>query len=337
MSGTAMRGTPIRGARAAQRSGTPPASAVALHHACGAKAIQKTKHGPFLATQFLVVVGSLHLRAGPGTDCPVTANLEFGQTALAIGPKIERDGHIWRHVRTPLGKGFAAVLGLQKRPGPGHRPTHIPILMYHHISESTAARFSVTVEALKRQIKWLRDHDYISITPIDLYRSVSYGQPLPAKPVMLTIDDGSHSDLRFKRVLDEYGMRGTYFWPNYAELSPREMQTIANSGEICGHTVTHPDLATLSYAGQEQEIMENKAWLHQATGLPILCFAYPFGSYNDVTDQVMADSGYLIAFDAWGAIAPVDGLDTLHVARKEIDGDLTMKEFVEIMENGYAG
>ncbi|HET8524646.1 MAG TPA: polysaccharide deacetylase family protein [Thermomicrobiales bacterium] len=330
-------GTPIPRVGAAIRSATPPAIATAFHQPCAAKAIKNAKHSPFHQTEFLVVVGSLNLRAGPGTDCPVTANLEFGQTAVAIGPKINRDGHIWQHVRTPLGKGFAAVLGLQQRPGPAHRPIHIPILMYHHISESTAARFSVTVDMLKRQVKWLRDHDYVSITPIDLYRSVSYGQPLPAKPVMLTIDDGSRSDLKFKRVLDEFGMRGTYFWPNYAALTPHEMQTIAASGEVCGHTVTHPDLSTLSYAGQKQEVLGNKTWLHQVTGLPILCFAYPFGAYNDVTDEVMAESGYLIAFDAWGAIAPIDGLDTLHVARKEIDGDLTMKQFIEIMENGYAG
>jgi peptidoglycan/xylan/chitin deacetylase (PgdA/CDA1 family) len=277
------------------------------------------------------------VRSGPGTDCPVTDNLEFGATAVAIGPKIKRDGHVWQHVKTASGKGFAAVLGLQRRPPPSHRPTHIPILMYHHISETTAARYSVTVDALKRQMKWLRDHDYVSITPIDLYRSVSYGQPLPAKPVMLTIDDGSRSDLRFKRVLDEYGMRGTYFWPNYADLSPDEMHSIARSGEICGHTVTHPDLATLSRSAQEEEIIDNKTWLHQVTGLPILCFAYPFGSYNDVTDQVMQEAGYLIAFDAWGPIAPLDDLNMLHVSRKEIDGDLSMKQFMEIMENGYAG
>jgi peptidoglycan/xylan/chitin deacetylase (PgdA/CDA1 family) len=51
---------------------------------------------------------------------------------------------------------------------------------------------------------------------------------------------------------------------------------------IGAHTVTHPVLSRQSRPTQRAEIGESKRALEELVGLPVLSFAYPFGTYADV-------------------------------------------------------
>src|SRR3712207_9585248 len=64
----------------------------------------------------------------------------------------------------------------------------------------------------------------------------------------------------------------------------------------CGHTVNHLDLSQLAPAEQRAEIVDNKLWLEGILGQPVTCFGYPFGRYNDATDVIVDEAGYLLAF-----------------------------------------
>ncbi|MGH2560040.1 MAG: polysaccharide deacetylase family protein [Thermomicrobiales bacterium] len=77
---------------------------------------------------------------------------------------------------------------------------------------------------------------------------------------------------------------------------------------MCGHTVDHANLAALSLDDQWYEVLQNKIWLEGIVGQPVTCFAYPFGAYNWATTDVVAGSGYAVAFDAWGGISPSPAL-----------------------------
>ena len=57
--------------------------------------------------------------------------------------------------------------------------------------------------------------------------------------------------------------------------------------EICGHTVTHTQLGSLSYEQQLIELRDNKALL-TSYGLDVRGLAYPFGGYNDDTFAIMS-------------------------------------------------
>lgn len=142
-----------------------------------------------------------------------------------------------------------------------------------------------------------------SVAPSGVPVLMYCGLALPAKLIMFTIDDGNPSTATFRKILDKYEYRGVYFLPNYAQRSGEEIRELAESGPVCGHTVGHPDLATRGYDEQQYEIKHNEAWLKQIVGEPVICFAYPFGSYNNVTNQIVADSGYKMAFNAWGGSA----------------------------------
>lgn len=283
----------------------------------------------------LVVVAALNLRSGPGTDCPIAGSMGFGTTVRLDGPFLKRGGHVWRHLTGPEGSGYAVADTFQ--PMPVEPPTSVPILMYHRIN-TPASRYYVAPRELEQQVKWLKAHGYVSIVPDDLYNALYRHLPLPAKPVMLTIDDGNPSSMEFEKILTKYGFRGVYFVPNYTSLSAEQIRQLQASGEVCGHTVSHPNLATLDYGHQEQEIDDNKAWLENILGQPVTCFAYPFGTYDDVTAGILADAGYQIAFNAWGGPASLRSSDDQwHIRRIEADGGVSLDTFIGWLTAGNNG
>ena len=57
--------------------------------------------------------------------------------------------------------------------------------------------------------------------------------------------------------------------------------------EICGHTVSHTQLGSLTYEQQLKEIRDNKSLL-ASYGLDVRGLAYPFGGYNSDTLAIMS-------------------------------------------------
>lgn len=272
----------------------------------------------------------VNLRSGAGLGCSVLAELSAGTPVTIMGDAIEADGERWIPVSTPLGDGFIYTDGYAP-PGSWSQPVAVAVLMYHDIGEATE-RYRVAPWQLEQQLIWLRDNGYASITPRDLIANIDTGAPLPPRPVILSIDDGWASALIFRDLLAAYGFKGTYFLPNYAELTPETIWALNQYGEVCGHTVSHQFLDQMSYDGQVYEVGANKAWLDSILGTSTTCFAYPFGSYSDVTTQVVAGSGYRIAFDAWKGVQYFDGsLDRWHVNRIEVSGYFDLGTFASVV------
>jgi peptidoglycan/xylan/chitin deacetylase (PgdA/CDA1 family)/uncharacterized protein YgiM (DUF1202 family) len=276
----------------------------------------------------MVTNDAVNLRSGPGLGCEILAELTPGTAVQVIGDDIPFDDYTWVPVETPLGSGFVYDGGLAV-PGSVSLPARIPVLMYHDIGDP-ASRFRVSPDQLDEQLTWLSDNGYAAVTPDDLVRFLDSGGPLPERPVILTVDDGSASALIFADLIASHGFAGTYMLPNYANLTSEEIRWLDQNGEVCGHTVSHQFLADLAYADQVYEVDDNKTWLESIVGHKIECFAYPFGSFNEVTTQVVIDAGYRIAFHAWHGPAPLDGsLDRWHVQRIEVDGDYSLDTFTQ--------
>ena len=226
-----------------------------------------------------------------------------------------------------------ATVSLASR-GPSAAPVKIPVLMYHRIDDGPG-HLSTSAATLDREMAWLRDHDYTAITPDDLADAIAGERALPARPVMLTDDDGYRSTLVFFNVVRKYGFRATYFWPNWAELSPDEMRAVAADGTICGHTVHHPDLTKLTLDQQEHEMIDNQQWLRTVTGQAVRCFAYPMGRSNDDSTIALRDSGFALAFDASGAESAVPAADRFHISRAAINDTTTLDQFIGLVTDGW--
>ncbi len=124
----------------------------------------------------------------------------------------------------------------------------------------------MTAAQLDEQLQWLSRNGYESVTSAELLAWMTYGIPLPEKPIMITIDDGNSSDWIFLELLERYGFEGVFALPNYAQMTPAQIRTLDRAGEVCGHTVSHQNLSTLDYDGQYYEIVENKKFLEKILG-----------------------------------------------------------------------
>ena len=272
----------------------------------------------------------VNLRSGPGLGCSILGELNGGTPVTIMGPAVEQDGERWLPVSTPMGDGYIYGDGFAP-PGSWVQPAAVAVLMYHDVGDFID-RYRVAPWQLEEQLIWLRDNGFTSITPRDLIANIDYGTPLPARPVILSVDDGWASVRVFRDLLAAYGFEGTYFLPNYAQLAPDEIWELNQFGEVCGHTVSHQYLDQLSYDGQVYEVGANKAWLDSILGTPTTCFAYPFGSYSAATTDVVASVGYQIAFDATNGVQYFDGsLNRWHVSRVEVSGFLDLSTFASVV------
>ncbi len=162
----------------------------------------------------------------------------------------------------------------------------VPILMYHLIGNPPAGEpypdLFVSLSDFVAQMRYLEAHGYTAVT---LTRLVAFWHGigrLPARPVVLTFDDGYRSDwLVAAPILQRIG------WPGVLDLcmnavGPHRDLPVAlvhglvrTGWEIDDHTLTHPDLTTLDAAGLHREIVVSRAVLRALTGQRVSFFAIP--------------------------------------------------------------
>jgi peptidoglycan/xylan/chitin deacetylase (PgdA/CDA1 family) len=128
--------------------------------------------------------------------------------------------------------------------------------------------------------------------------------PAPAAAAASTVvtigfDDGTADQLGALPILQAHGMTATFFVnsgsiadPDHEHLSWADLHSLFDAGnEIAGHTVNHVNLAPLTTAEARQEVCTDRNNL-LAQGFPVTSFAYPFGSFDGGTEQVVHDCGY---------------------------------------------
>jgi hypothetical protein len=130
--------------------------------------------------------------------------------------------------------------------------------------------------------------------------------------VSLTFDDGWDTQQTATSMLAAHGLTGTFYvnsanigQPGY--LGWGQLATMNAAGnEIGGHTLTHPDLTTLTSTQAQHEICDDRtAILNHGFVAPD--FAYPFGAYDANTgggtldvSSIVASCGYSSGRGAFG-------------------------------------
>lgn len=175
-----------------------------------------------------------------------------------------------------------------------------PILLYHHIAQNgESGRYFVTPENFRAQMQYLRDLGYTSITPSYLVSVLVSGGELPARPVVITFDDGN-MDIHESAfpVMQEMGFVGAfYIVANRLGadgcVGVDELTEMLEAGwEIGSHSTSHVDL-TVSHTLLRQEILQSRLDLEEALGVPVQIIAYPFGLVDDYVFEKTVDYGYL--------------------------------------------
>ena len=183
------------------------------------------------------------------------------------------------------------------------RSVRLPILSYHSIGpqrEGFDEYLTVPPEMFEQHLRWLSRRGYESIHLSDWVANQRDGKPLPAKPVVLTFDDGYRDAAEYGfPLLKRYGFKATLFvvsrfiagtntWDaqfgisKQALMDANEIRKWAEDGvEIGSHSESHPDLRICSDEAVVAELKNSREALEQIVGKSVTCFAYPYGYWDE--------------------------------------------------------
>lgn len=227
---------------------------------------------------------------------------------------------------------------------------NVPIIMYHHIEENEDLLndFMVTPEKLERDIIKIIDMGYTPISYTELYDFVNNGGLLPDKPLLVTFDDGYESNyIYLYPLLKKYNMKATISvigemvgkdahndMAAYKHFNYDEAREMYNSGlvDIQTHTYSLHDLNNrvgikIKQGEDESEykkivsddIIKSVTELSKEVGSKKLVFTYPYGAYDDLTEDVLNDLGFEIT------VTTDSGIN--HIERGKKDTLLKLKRY----------
>lgn len=180
----------------------------------------------------------------------------------------------------------------------------VPILTYHRVSDTDDNQQTLKVADFEAQIKYLVDNGYSFIMPDDLLDAWEKDKPLPAKPVLITFDDG-HEDI-YKNVfpiLQKYNLRATVFlvtdhigMPEY--LTWDVVRALQNGGFINfeSHTKSYKNLTKLRGDKLWDEIYGSKQAIEWALKKPVKFISYPEGKYSVEAEETCKECNYRAGF-----------------------------------------
>ena len=187
-------------------------------------------------------------------------------------------------------------------PQPGWKPYSgsVPILEYHVLGAAPAdapyPELYVTRSDFSRQMDWLDEHGYQAVTLEQVEKAWYHGGTLPAKPVVLSFDDGYRPQFTF--ALPELRKHG---WPGLLNLKAEgsDLYTsnveamIAAGWELAAHTIHHLDLTELDSAQLREEVAGSRAILRRDYGVPVENFCYPAGRFDSTVIAAVKAAGYV--------------------------------------------
>ncbi len=187
----------------------------------------------------------------------------------------------------------------------GRAQVRVPILEYHYIRVNQDPRdrlgfnLSVTPADFTTQMDWLKASGYHPVDLNDLRAYFQQRTPLPARPVVLTFDDGYQDffTTAFPTLLDHGFKAVTYVVPGFLDhpryMTTDEVRAVDSAGmEVAAHTMHHVDLTKASGSELSLELQGSRSVLEQITGHAVLDFCYPSGKYNDTVVAATEHAGF---------------------------------------------
>jgi len=205
----------------------------------------------------------------------------------------------------------------------------LPILMYHSVLKdpSRAGDYTVTPAQLENDLTYLKDHGFETVTVQDLIAHVDGRESLPARPVMVTFDDGHYNNLTYAlpilerldmcAVVSVVGAFADQFTenrdpnPNYAYLAWDEIEAAAASGRIEIQNHSYDMHSLLDRCGSARKKGESEQayakvfledtekmqrLLSERSGVTATAYAYPYGSTCSEADALLHSLGFRASF-----------------------------------------
>lgn len=193
----------------------------------------------------------------------------------------------------------------------------VPILGYHAVVDDPS-RQDTTPAQLAAQLDALAAKGFHTVSLQAVFDHQDRARPLPARPIVLTFDDGTADAFTcVLPLLRARGMTATFFvvssWLGADAASRRrepasdgevarpeltwpELRALRDAGmEIGSHSRTHPRLPELTDEAALEEMVSSKRELESGLGIPVLLFAYPYNALRARTGSLLQEAGYRAA------------------------------------------
>ena len=224
------------------------------------------------------------------------------------------------------------------------------VLIYHHFGVSKYPTTNVSIKQFRKQMEYLAANNYQVVSLAELVDALNKRQTLPAKAVVITIDDGYKSVYRNGwPILKSFGYPFTVFinaksidggFSNY--MSWDEVREMQKSGvDFQDHSYAHGRMADRPKGFNDIEyrrwirddLVKNSTIIHKKLGTKPKFFAIPYGEYN----QLLMDEARQLGYEA---VLPQDpgsismATKPYMISREPILGQewASIKHFKEILQ-----
>lgn len=187
---------------------------------------------------------------------------------------------------------------------------NVPVLLYHHIQPLETAQkegqvnLTVDNKVFEAQMAYLNSAGYKTISAEQLAQALLNHQALPAKSIVITMDDG-YSDIYTYAfpIIRQYNIAASLMIPtglieNPGYLTWAQLKEMVATGLVFAydHTWSHASLGSLPPEKIESEILTAKKQLEENLGKAINIFTYPYGSKTPYIEALLRANGFIAAF-----------------------------------------
>ena len=183
---------------------------------------------------------------------------------------------------------------------------YVPIVGYHDIEKDFVDdSLTTTIKNFREQVKMMAEDmscNFITMERLAYY--VKNGEKLPTNACIINFDDGASNQYHNTLcTLNEHKAVSTYYiahdniqtqdyYMSYAEMD--HLHEIGH--DMQAHTLTHARLSDLTKEQQMGEILGSKVEL-ETRGYNVSTFAYPYGNFDERTEEILRDSSFILARD----------------------------------------
>jgi peptidoglycan/xylan/chitin deacetylase (PgdA/CDA1 family) len=221
----------------------------------------------------------------------------------------------------------------------GGDPRYISVLLYHHIHRDDGTKDTAGIRifdtTFQKQMEMLDRWGYVTINFNDYRLFLERKINLPKRPVIITFDD-AYEDLYTYAfpILKTLGMKAVIFvvgdpaistniWDegygtNLKLLSVQQILELHMAGfEIGSHTLTHPDLSSITKEKAWEEVVRSRMQLEILLNAPVKSISYPYGSVDESIKLMASKAGYTIGCAAYSG-PPLFGMDHFEIRRTKV-------------------
>lgn len=171
----------------------------------------------------------------------------------------------------------------------------VPILMYHKISETNADELSLPVGAFEKQLEYLRDKGYHTMSFAELSHLQEKKGKIPPRTVILTFDDAYADFFQLAQpALEKFTLKATVFipvgyigrsneWDQGSDPVMSEEQIsklgMKDTIEFGLHSYLHKNYGRLSLGEMKEDLMACFETLKKLNIPFVKVLAYPYGGF----------------------------------------------------------